>query len=151
MSWDQLYGGGNDLNQGAGAVAPFDIEAAPMGPGINVGQDQTADSLTHNYNFTPAQAALPQLTDLATTNDNGMNADWDSLFTAMYSSAAQDPSYDPLSPAQTQTPVMSPVSDCSMGDASSSNSSLFSARMDAMSDVHEESSSDAEYRDTSIP
>lgn len=130
MSWAQLS---NGLNQGAGRVAPFDIEAAPMGPGINVGQDQTLNSLIHNYNFTPAPAALPQLTDLA--NDYGMNDNWDLLFgTATYNGAAQGPSYDPLSPAQGQTAVMSPVSD-SMKGADDSNSSLFSPNM-SESDVH---------------
>ena len=130
MSWAQEYGA-YGLNQGASAVAPFDMEAAPMGPGINVGQDQTLNDLTHSYNFTPAQAALPHLTDLG--NDYGMNEDWYSLFGA----AAQGPSYDPLSPAQTQTRVMSPVSDVSMRDASDSNSS----RMDVSggsSDSHED-------------
>jgi hypothetical protein len=128
MSWQQLFGA-NGLNQGAGAVAPFDIEAAPMGPGINVGQDYTLNSLTHNYNFTPAQAALPQLTDLG--NDYGMNDNWYSLF----GTAAQGPGCGPLSPAQ-----MSPVSDYSMGEASDSNSSL-SSHMDVS-----EGSSD-EYED----
>lgn len=148
MSWAQLSGV-NELNHGADRVAPFNVEAAPMGPGINVGQDQALDSLTHNYDFTPAQAALPQLTDLG--HDSGMNDILDSLFgTAIYSGAAQGPSYDPLSPAQVvQTPVMSPVSSNSMGDADNSNWSLFSPNMSesdvngGSSDVHEESSSGA--------
>ncbi|KAI9449240.1 hypothetical protein BJY52DRAFT_271470 [Lactarius psammicola] len=150
MTWAQSSGV-NGLYQGADRVAPFDVEAAPMGPGINVGQDQTMNSLTHDYNFTPApQAALPQLTDLAVNDDSGMNDIWDSLFsTAIYSGAVQGPSYDPLSPAQVvfQTPVMSPVSSNSMGDADNSNSSLFSPDMSesdvngGSSDEHEESSS----------
>ena len=127
-----------------------------MGPGINVGQDQTLNSLDHNnYNFTPAQAALPQLADLG--NGSGMNDNWDLLFgTALYSGgsaqepgAVQDPSYDPLSPAQTQTPVMSPVSDsdASMAEASSSDSGLFSPESIAYNggSSSEESSSDESF------
>ncbi|KAH9024808.1 hypothetical protein EDB85DRAFT_249319 [Lactarius pseudohatsudake] len=142
MTWAQLTGM-NGLVQGADGVAPFDVEAAPMAPGINVGQDQTLNSLTHDYNFTPAQAALPQLTDLA-MSDSGMNDNWDSLLgTAIYSGAT--PSYDPLSPAEV-TPMMSPVSSSSMGDAENSYSSLFSLDMSSevngeSSDEHEESSS----------
>lgn len=136
MSWDLPVSGVN-----ADGVAPFDMEAAPMGPGISVGQDQTLNCLTHDHNFTPAQAAFPQLTDLA--NDYGMNDDWYSLIgTALYNGAAQGPSYDPLSSAQAQTPVMSPVSDKSMRDAYNSDSSLFSPHMDVSggsSDIHEES------------
>ncbi|KAH9171637.1 hypothetical protein EDB89DRAFT_1080352 [Lactarius sanguifluus] len=141
MTWAQLTGM-NGLIQGADGVAPFDIEAAPMAPGINVGQDQTLNSLTHDYNFTPAHAALPQLTDLA-RSDSGMNDNWDSLLgTAIYSGAT--PSYDPLSPAEV-APVMSPVSSSSMGDADNSYSSLFSLDMSksevngGSSDEHESS------------
>ncbi|KAH9043481.1 hypothetical protein EDB83DRAFT_2523783 [Lactarius deliciosus] len=128
MTWAQLTGM-NGLVQGADGVAPFDIEAAPMAPGINVCQDQTLNSLTHDYNFTPTQAALPQLTDLAMSDS------------AIYSGA----SYDPLSPAEV-TPVMSPVSSSSMGDTENSYSSLFSLDMSSevnggSSDEHEESSS----------
>lgn len=124
-----------------------------MGPGINVGQDQTLNSLVYdNYNFTPAQAALPQLADLG--NGSGMNDNWDLLFgTALYNGGTaqepgpvQDPSYDPLSPppAQTQTPVSD--SDASMAEASSSDSGPFSPESVAYnggsSDKHEDSSSD---------
>jgi hypothetical protein len=116
MDWAQLTGGGVD--PGADRVAPFDMEAAPMGPGINVGQAQTPDSLARNVSFTPAQAALqPQLADLG--NDSAINDHFDFLLgTAAYSGTAQehgalqDPSYGPLSPAQTQTSGWSsPVSD----------------------------------------
>ncbi|KAI9430971.1 hypothetical protein H4582DRAFT_1338204 [Lactarius indigo] len=141
MTWAQLAGM-NGLIQGADGVAPFDIEAAPMAPGINVGQDQTLNSLTHDFNLTPAQAALPQLTTDLATNDTGMNDIWNSLLgTATYS-----PGYDPLSPAEV-TPVMSPVSSNSMEeDADNSNSSLFSLDMsesEVNGDGHEESSSGA--------
>ena len=94
---------------GADRVAPFDMEAAPMQPGINVGND---------YPFT-----TPTLTDLGT--GSGMNDNWYSHSgTALYTGTAQQQptSIDPLSvPAQTPV-MMSPGSDVSMRDASDSDS-----------------------------
>ena len=49
MYWAQLSGG-RTINPGTNQVAPFDNEAAPMGSGINIEQDQTVNnnSLEHN-------------------------------------------------------------------------------------------------------
>jgi hypothetical protein len=114
MFWAQLSGCG--VNPGDDRVAPFDMEAAPMGLGMDVGQAQTLNSLVHNDSFAPTQAALqPELADLGI--GSGTIIDYLDLLigTAAYTGTAQEPDevqhpgYGPLSPAPPGR--SSPVSD----------------------------------------